>query len=119
MDLEKDINFSGVGKGVLGVRNSLSYGSLRDDENDDGKKDTENPLYEDEAEDIVAGKEGEDGVGRGDLERVASTQPSVRDVNAIPDGGMRAWSQVVGSFFLFWNSWWVPFLFFSLVKLRP
>ena len=105
MDPEKNINFSDVDKEVLGVRNSLSYGSLRGDENDHRKKDTENPLSEDEAEEIVAGKEGDDGAGPEDLERVASKQPSVRDVNAIPDGGIRAWSQVVGSFFLFWNSW--------------
>ncbi|KAF2097887.1 MFS general substrate transporter [Rhizodiscina lignyota] len=37
--------------------------------------------------------------------KVASHVPSVRDLTTIPDGGTMAWLQVVGSFFLFWNSW--------------
>lgn len=30
---------------------------------------------------------------------------SVNNVGAIPNGGLRAWLQVVGAFFLFFNSW--------------
>jgi hypothetical protein len=42
-----------------------------------------------------------------DLEatRTRSRTVSVRDVNTIPDGGSTAWLQVLGSFFLFFNSW--------------
>lgn len=36
-------------------------------------------------------------------ERLQEEQPDLAD--AIPDGGLTAWLQVVGSFFLFFNSW--------------
>lgn len=39
------------------------------------------------------------------LEPVASTRPSVNDLKAVPNGGLWAWLQVVGSFFIFWNAW--------------
>lgn len=50
--------------------------------------------------------------GRGDkeddvLERIAtkaSTQPSVNDIRSVPNGGLWAWLQVLGSFFLFFNT---------------
>ena len=32
---------------------------------------------------------------------------SVNSINSIPNGGLRAWLVVVGSFFLFFNSWFV------------
>ncbi|KAF2644728.1 MFS general substrate transporter [Massarina eburnea CBS 473.64] len=41
----------------------------------------------------------------GSLERVKSKQPSVNNAAAIPDGGVMAWLQVLGAFFLFFNSW--------------
>lgn len=31
--------------------------------------------------------------------------PSVHSLRAIPNGGLQAWLQVLGSFFLFFNSW--------------
>lgn len=34
-----------------------------------------------------------------------SANPSVNNVSAIPNGGLRAWLQVLGAFFLFFNSW--------------
>lgn len=38
---------------------------------------------------------------------VKSANPSVNNVKAIPNGGLRAWMQVLGAFFLFFNSWFV------------
>lgn len=34
-----------------------------------------------------------------------STRISVNNVSAIPNGGVKAWVQVLGSFFLFFNTW--------------
>lgn len=34
-----------------------------------------------------------------------STRVSVNNTSQIPNGGMKAWMQVVGSFFLFFNTW--------------
>ncbi|KAH7138956.1 major facilitator superfamily domain-containing protein [Dendryphion nanum] len=45
--------------------------------------------------------------GHEELERAASKQPSVNNVESIPDGGVTAWLQVLGAFFLFFNSWGV------------
>lgn len=41
------------------------------------------------------------------VERQASLQPCVNDVESIPNGGLAAWLQVLGAFFLFFNSWYV------------
>lgn len=46
-------------------------------------------------------KEPEDGDG---LEKVKSKH-SVRDAGSIPNGGLWAWLQVLGGFFLLFNSW--------------
>ncbi|KAF2852406.1 MFS general substrate transporter, partial [Plenodomus tracheiphilus IPT5] len=40
-----------------------------------------------------------------ELEPVQSRHPSVRDASKIPDGGLWAWLQVLGGFFLLFNSW--------------
>jgi hypothetical protein len=42
------------------------------------------------------------------LEPVQSRHLSVRDASSIPNGGLWAWLQVLGSFFLLFNSWYVP-----------
>lgn len=34
-----------------------------------------------------------------------SAVPSVNNVKSIPNGGLKAWLQVLGAFFLFFNSW--------------
>jgi len=39
------------------------------------------------------------------LELVQSKHPSVKDASRIPDGGLWAWLQVLGGFFLLFNSW--------------
>ncbi|OWY57886.1 MFS general substrate transporter [Alternaria alternata] len=39
------------------------------------------------------------------LEPVRSVHPSVKDVSKIPNGGLWAWLQVLGGFFLLFNSW--------------
>lgn len=41
------------------------------------------------------------------LEPAVSKQPSVNNVTSIPNGGVTAWLQVLGAFFLFFNSWYV------------
>lgn len=54
---------------------------------------------------VAAPAQAQDG---GDLEKHItnkSAAPSVNNVNAIPNGGLRAWCQVIASFFLFFNSW--------------
>lgn len=42
------------------------------------------------------------------------TSHSVNNVASIPNGGIRAWMQVAGSFFLFYNTWFVA----SYVEIR-
>ncbi|WPH02835.1 Hypothetical protein R9X50_00570300 [Acrodontium crateriforme] len=39
------------------------------------------------------------------LESVISAKPSVNNIKFVPNGGLTAWLQVLGSFFLFFNSW--------------
>lgn len=60
-----------------------------------------------EADENGIRKEGAttDGVEDVPLEPVHSRHPSVRDVSSIPNGGLTAWLQVLGSFFLLFNSW--------------
>lgn len=49
-----------------------------------------------------------------DDEEVRATEPvnsapnAAKDASPIPDGGFQAWLQVLGSFFLLFNSWCVP-----------
>jgi hypothetical protein len=49
-----------------------------------------------------------------DVERVVTTESTrkrrahhghVNDLSSVPNGGLRAWLQVAGSFFLFFNTW--------------
>jgi MFS family permease len=51
------------------------------------------------------------------LEPVQSRHPSVRDASSIPNGGLWAWLQVLGSFFLLFNSWCVLKIF-GQIKTR-
>jgi hypothetical protein len=39
------------------------------------------------------------------LEPVHSRHPSVKDASKIPNGGLWAWLQVLGGFFLLFNTW--------------
>jgi len=48
--------------------------------------------------------EAEEGFDGEKLEK-KSTKASVNNVSSIPNGGLRAWLQVVGVFFLFFNTW--------------
>jgi hypothetical protein len=41
-------------------------------------------------------------------EPVHSKSSAEKDASPIPDGGFQAWLQVMGSFFLLFNSWYVP-----------
>lgn len=42
---------------------------------------------------------------------------SVNSISSIPNGGLRAWLVVVGSFFLFFNSWFVLLILDTLLLL--
>ncbi|KAF2767565.1 MFS general substrate transporter, partial [Teratosphaeria nubilosa] len=33
------------------------------------------------------------------------SKPSINNIKSVPNGGLTAWLQVLGSFFLFWNTW--------------
>lgn len=37
----------------------------------------------------------------------SKSRPSINNAAAIPDGGLTAWLQVLGAFFLFFNTWYV------------
>jgi hypothetical protein len=52
-------------------------------------------------ENAAEAEEGLDGVN---LEK-KTTKASVNNVSSIPNGGLRAWLQVLGVFFLFFNTW--------------
>ncbi|KAK3724164.1 hypothetical protein LTR37_001288 [Vermiconidia calcicola] len=39
------------------------------------------------------------------LKRVASEKPSVNNIKSVPNGGAKAWMQVLSSFFIFFNTW--------------
>jgi predicted MFS family arabinose efflux permease len=70
-------------------------------QNGDAEKEKDIPLTTgDGEEDLVEAEENRD------IEKVVSNkQPSVRNVSSIPNGGLWAWLQVLGAFFLFFNSW--------------
>jgi len=53
-------------------------------------------------EHVEPSSNGSDG---GELEKVASAKPSVTNIKFVPNGGLRAWLQVLGSFFIYWNAW--------------
>lgn len=55
----------------------------------------------------ISGKSNKSRRGLGDLVKVKSSVPSVNDLKTIPNGGLKAWLQVLGAFFLFFNSWGV------------
>lgn len=42
------------------------------------------------------------------LEPVQSRRSDVHDVSKVPNGGLLAWLQVFGAFFLTFNSWYIP-----------
>ncbi|KAK4553601.1 hypothetical protein LTR86_009397 [Recurvomyces mirabilis] len=45
---------------------------------------------------------GKDGAA---LEKVTSAKPSINNIKSVPNGGLKAWLQVLGSFFVYWNAW--------------
>jgi hypothetical protein len=53
---------------------------------------------------IETAARAEEGFDGGKLEKKA-TKASVNNVSSIPNGGLRAWLQVAGVFFLFFNTW--------------
>lgn len=40
-----------------------------------------------------------------EVSETASSTPEVKPVRIIPNGGLQAWLQVVGAFFLYFNTW--------------
>jgi hypothetical protein len=53
---------------------------------------------------IETAAQAEEGFDGGKLDK-KTTKASVNNVSSIPNGGLRAWLQVVGVFFLFFNTW--------------
>ena len=51
-----------------------------------------------------------------ELEPVTTKAHSVSHVDSIPKGGLIAWLQVLGCFFIFFNSWLVLPLVFRLIR---
>lgn len=52
-------------------------------------------------------RSSEDGRGVNTTEKpeLSSNTPAIDDIDLPPNGGFNAWLQVLGSFFLFFNSW--------------
>lgn len=91
-DLEKE----------LGERNS----SNNEDENHQHLSRTQEEIIE-AAEPTFIERDPQDGhedEENNDLERIASSKPSVNNIKSVPNGGLWAWLQVLGSFFLFFNT---------------
>lgn len=107
----------------LGVR--MSDSSFDDTEKDAHRqKETGAPHLTQQQEDLLEAAEppftvhdGVDGEGIGtglrqvgtgtgtSLHQVASSKPSINNIRSVPNGGTKAWLQVLASFFLFFNSW--------------
>ncbi|KAF2747427.1 MFS general substrate transporter [Sporormia fimetaria CBS 119925] len=66
-------------------------------------KETEKRVEENDEAGSSDEEEGEQGA-RNDMERVASRR-SGNSISTVPNGGLTAWLQVFGAFFLFINSW--------------
>jgi hypothetical protein len=46
----------------------------------------------------------------------SKSRPSINNAAAMPNGGLTAWLQVLGAFFLFFNSWYV---LDPILRLQP
>ena len=82
-------------------RRSGSTVSARDPPIDD-EKEIELPVESIESD--KAAEDDSDSVPA-ELEPVTTKAHSVNHVDSIPNGGLIAWLQVLGSFFIFFNSW--------------
>lgn len=87
---------------------SVSHDTLSDSHSEQ-EKDLEFTSPHDSTQDptddpIRTAAEAEEGFDGGKLEK-KSTKASVNNVASIPNGGLRAWLQVLGVFFLFFNTW--------------
>lgn len=67
------------------------------------KEDAE-PSYTDEEHERLD-EDARNAYNGAELETVASSKPSVNNIKSVPNGGLTAWLQVLGSFFLFFNTW--------------
>ena len=87
----------------------MSDTSLDDAEKGNKEIESKEPQLTQEQEDLREAAEptfvAVDEPGNGaPLETVVSAKPSVNNIKSVPNGGLRAWLQVLGSFFLFWNT---------------
>ncbi|CAO2658222.1 Nn.00g059450.m01.CDS01 [Neocucurbitaria sp. VM-36] len=106
--LEKDSNttsdeFSTVFDGKPSQPSLTSSESIRTREDDVASQiqEKEKQHVTDEDND----KQEEQGTDNAALEPIQSRHASVRDASSIPNGGLWAWLQVLGAFFLLFNSW--------------
>lgn len=67
---------------------------------------TLNSLRSTHKERVIEDKDDEN-TAESRLEPARSSQPNVNDASKIPNGGLWAWLQVLGAFFLLFNSWGV------------
>jgi len=119
------VNYIGTGKLILAnpTLPIMSDSSFEDAEKGPRySKDTESPHLTQQQEDLLEACEPpftehdhDDGerntaelrkVATGtSMSRVPSSKPSVNNIRSVPNGGTKAWLQVLASFFLFFNSW--------------
>lgn len=81
---------------------SISSNSIR---SQDRAQDSENGVKEDEKAQDLPKDEAAVEAGGNEDQQLALNRPSVTNADSIPNGGMRAWLQVLGGFFLLFNSW--------------
>jgi hypothetical protein len=79
--------------------------------------DEDNASLSQRDEEIAANGQEVD-VEAGEPVKKVTTKHSVSNVASIPNGGALAWMQVVGAFFLFFNTWYVHY-FLNLVLFYP
>lgn len=92
---------------------SRGTGSSKDEPSDIEKRrevEEEEDIHQDSSTEV----DGDGNASKEDIENATAapvvkkdTRISVNDLSKIPNGGLRAWLQVLGSFFLFFNTWGV------------
>lgn len=93
------------GHGHLHGKETAGYPHLTEQQ-EDLLEAAEPPFTVHDGEDVEANGAGLRQVGTGtSMQRVPSSKPSVNNIRSVPNGGLKAWLQVLASFFLFFNSW--------------
>ncbi|KAF2144961.1 uncharacterized protein K452DRAFT_284346 [Aplosporella prunicola CBS 121167] len=91
------------GDDIEASRVSLSSATFTDVDADAGSEKRRGGVKDEEK--AVAVSAGEQELGSQQQPAGKEAGHSVNDVSAVPNGGTKAWLQVLGAFFLFFNSW--------------